>query len=124
MTRLKITAPNPNYAGTVGELQFSKGVAEGDVTDSELAYFRASGYGIEESDGKSAAGDGDGPVAYEDQKVADLKAEIERRNEDRDEDAHLPKSGTKAELIAVLEADDAETSAAGDGDDQNGESSE
>lgn len=40
-------------------------------------------------------------------KVADLKAEIERRNEGREGDAVLSTEGKKAELVAVLEADDA-----------------
>lgn len=40
-------------------------------------------------------------------KVGDLKAEIERRNEGREDEAKLPASGNKAELLAVLVADDA-----------------
>ncbi|HET8627740.1 MAG TPA: SAP domain-containing protein [Thermomicrobiales bacterium] len=43
---------------------------------------------------------------YADMKVADLRAEIERRNEGRDEADRLPDDGRKADLIAVLEADD------------------
>lgn len=46
------------------------------------------------------------PEGYAAMKVADLKAEIERRNDGRDEDALLPVDGKKAELVAVLEADD------------------
>lgn len=44
---------------------------------------------------------------YGGQKVAELRAEIDRRNEDRDEDAKLSTEGNKAALIATLEADDA-----------------
>lgn len=43
---------------------------------------------------------------YADMKVADLRAEIERRNTGRDEADRLPDDGRKADLIAVLEADD------------------
>lgn len=51
---------------------------------------------------------------YEQFTKAQLKAEIERRNEALEEGAELlPHSGNKAELIAVLEQDDA----AGDGSD-------
>jgi len=43
---------------------------------------------------------------YSDQKVADLQAEIARRNADRDEVGQLSTEGKKADLIATLEADD------------------
>ncbi len=44
---------------------------------------------------------------YAGQKVAELKAEIESRNEGREEDALISLEGNKAALIAALEADDA-----------------
>ena len=47
-----------------------------------------------------------GADGYSAMKVADLKAEIERRNEGRDEADRLPDDGRKADLIAALEADD------------------
>lgn len=43
---------------------------------------------------------------YAAMKVADLRAEIERRNEGREEADRLPDDGRKADLIAILEADD------------------
>lgn len=43
---------------------------------------------------------------YTAMKVADLRAELGRRNEDREGDALLPTDGNKADLIATLEADD------------------
>jgi hypothetical protein len=46
---------------------------------------------------------------YEGQKVDDLKAEIERRNQGRDEADLLSADGKKADLVAALEADDAAT---------------
>jgi len=44
--------------------------------------------------------------AYTGQKVDDLKAEIDRRNEGREEADLIPSDGKKADLIAALEADD------------------
>jgi hypothetical protein len=43
---------------------------------------------------------------YAGRTVDELKDEIRSRNEDRDDDARLPLTGTKAELVAALEADD------------------
>jgi hypothetical protein len=43
---------------------------------------------------------------YESLKVADLRAEIEKRNEGRDESDLLPVDGKKADLVAALEDDD------------------
>ena len=53
---------------------------------------------------------------YADLKAPDLKAEIERRNDGREDDAKITPAGKKnADLIAALEADDA-AQAAGDAD--------
>lgn len=54
----------------------------------------------------------DGPKAegYAAMKVDELKAEIESRNENRDEDGLLSAEGKKADLVATLEADDASKS--------------
>lgn len=48
------------------------------------------------------------PVGYAALTVKDLEAEIDKRNEDRDPEgeAYLSKDGKKADLVAVLEADD------------------
>lgn len=43
---------------------------------------------------------------YDDQTVVELKAEIARRNQGRDEANQIPASGSKPELIAALTADD------------------
>jgi hypothetical protein len=56
------------------------------------------------SEGWKAADEPTG--GYEAMKVADLRAEIARRNEGRDEADRLPDDGRKADLIAALEADD------------------
>ncbi len=57
------------------------------------------------SDSGSKGSDDD--KGYGGLKVDELKAEIEKRNEDRDDDAKLSAEGKKADLVAVLEADDA-----------------
>lgn len=43
---------------------------------------------------------------YADRKIDDLKGEIERRNQGRDEADQIPATGNKPDLIAALEADD------------------
>lgn len=53
-------------------------------------------------------GDTDVPEAYDDRTVAQLKAEIDRRNQDRDDDDKIAKSGGKDALVARLEDDDEE----------------
>ena len=45
-------------------------------------------------------------AAVKTQTVAELRAEIKRRNEGRDEADLLPTDGKKADLISVIEADD------------------
>lgn len=47
------------------------------------------------------------PTGYEALTVEQLKAEIDKRNKGRDDDARLTKTGTKAELVTALESDDA-----------------
>lgn len=44
--------------------------------------------------------------AYDDMTVAELKDEIRGRNEGRDEDDRILLTGSKADLVAALEADD------------------
>lgn len=60
-----------------------------------------------EPEGGSAATDG--AEGYSAMKVADLRAEIDRRNDGRDEADLLSTDGKKADLVAALEADDAAT---------------
>jgi hypothetical protein len=50
------------------------------------------------------------PTGYGALDAAGLKAEIEKRNEGREDDAKLTDKGSKAILVAVLEADDAANS--------------
>lgn len=58
--------------------------------------------------GDTPEADDDVVESYGDMKVVDLKAEIEARNETRPDEDQLRVSGTKADLVAVLEADDAD----------------
>lgn len=51
--------------------------------------------------------DGDTGSDYSGMRKAELVKEIKQRNEIRDEVNHLSTEGTVAELVAVLEADDA-----------------
>jgi hypothetical protein len=51
---------------------------------------------------------------YSDLRVKDLRDEIDSRNQDRDESDQLLKTGSKAELVAVLIADDASRPPVGD----------
>lgn len=50
--------------------------------------------------------EGEGGSRYDEMKVADLRSEIESRNAGRDESARVPAEGTKADLVAALQADD------------------
>lgn len=43
---------------------------------------------------------------YASAKVGELKSEIVARNDDRNEDEQLSTEGSKADLVAILEADD------------------
>jgi hypothetical protein len=45
---------------------------------------------------------------YDSLTVPDLRAEIDKRNADREDDAKLSTQGNKPDLVATLEADDAE----------------
>ena len=50
--------------------------------------------------------DSGGEDGYESMTVADLRAEIESRNEGREEEDLIPSDGKKADLVAALAADD------------------
>lgn len=60
---------------------------------------------------------------YQSMKVADLKAEIARRNADRDEADRISTDGKKADLVAALEADDEDSGEGNDEGAQDGGSS-
>ena len=61
---------------------------------------------VMDSSWKRTDGDATEPEGYGAMTVPNLKAEIERRNDGRDQADRLPAEGRKADLIAVLEADD------------------
>lgn len=46
------------------------------------------------------------PKTLDDMTAGELKAEIDTRNEGREDDAKISKSGNKAELLEALKADD------------------
>lgn len=58
---------------------------------------------------RAAGYDFDGGKSIQDMTKAELQAEIDRRNEGREDDAKLSRSGNKDDLLAALEADDADT---------------
>lgn len=49
MTRYKVTAPEPNYVGSIGAVQFEDGAAviDEDIHPGVLAYCRGAGYRVE-----------------------------------------------------------------------------
>lgn len=53
---------------------------------------------------------GEEDKGYGDMKVAELKAEIDQRNDGRDPASYIADDGNKADLVAALEADDAAAS--------------
>lgn len=97
-------------------------LAEGD----DVPAWATAQVGAHLLDGDAGAEDiGDGPVAYADRRVADLEAEIDRRNADRDPegDSYIRPEGSgrngavvKDDLVAALEADDAAQADPGSGD--------
>jgi hypothetical protein len=70
------------------------------VDDDKVDRLLASGSYTRESDAGSKS-------AHASKNVAALREEIERRNEGRDEADLLSLEGKKADLVAVLDADDA-----------------
>lgn len=87
---------------TIGELeaQIEALKAENDDLRSQVAAVPDSGNGADESDESSAT------VDYDALDLEALKAEIDRRNEGRGDDAKLSKRGGKETLAATLLADD------------------
>ena len=77
----------------------------GDKIPAEVAkrITNEKAWGVPSGSSDDSSGDG----SYSDLKVVDLKAEIESRNEGRDEDALISLDGVKADLVAALETDDA-----------------
>jgi hypothetical protein len=82
--------------------------------DREYLLSRNMGHVAEQIDALHAnsepADDGDGGedvLPYEEWSAADLRAEIDDRNADRDDAAKISKAGKNAELAARLHEDDA-----------------
>lgn len=65
-----------------------------------------SGSSASASTGGEGGSEGGESSEYDGFTVAELKDEIDARNEGREDDSKLSKTGTKAELVAALVADD------------------
>lgn len=87
---------------TIGELegQIEALKAENDDLRSQVAAFPDSGNGADENHEPAAT------VDYDALDVEALKAEIDRRNEGRDDEAKLSKRGGKDTLADTLRSDD------------------
>lgn len=72
------------------------------VAENQVERFRANGW----SEVSPSPRQPDAPEGYDAMTVADLKAEIDARNEGRDEADQIDGTGKKADLVAALEADD------------------
>jgi hypothetical protein len=94
-------------AGDIRQL-YRGDVVGDDVSEESVEHLKSLGY-LEETDGPTESDDSDDqPKGYVDQKVGELKAEIETRNAAREDDAKISTDGNnKAALVAALEADDA-----------------
>lgn len=57
--KVRVTTPVPGYSGSVGGVHFANGeaVADTEVHASEVAYFTARGYGVEDLDVEASAPD-------------------------------------------------------------------
>lgn len=97
--------PVEGFQGVIAGVTFVDGVGQTD-DDNAIAYFERHGY---EAGGRitkvATKADAEGP--YAGLKAADLKAEIAKRNDGREEAAKIPAKGAIAVLVAALEADDA-----------------
>ena len=78
--------------------------ASGVVVNLDDAKVERLGPGWEPVGGSSSSGST--AEGYDAMTVDQLKDEIRNRNETRDDETRLALTGTKAELIAALEADD------------------
>lgn len=73
---------------------------------------KAKGQGASDGDSGSGSdedGDGESSEEYAGMTVAVLRAEIDRRNDGRDEDQKISRAGNKPDLVAALTADDDES---------------
>lgn len=84
-----------NRTVLAGGVLYPTGTPEGQVRGDVPAEFWEGSTGTSAEKG-----------SYGDLTVEQLKDEIRARNEDRDAD-HLPLTGSKADLVAALESDDA-----------------
>lgn len=98
MGKTKKLATNVAVNGTMYGPDYPRNKVTDEVAE-QITNPKAWGEGTDEADS-------DEPKALDDMSAAELKAEIDTRNEGREDDAKLSKSGTKAELLEALKADD------------------
>lgn len=81
------------------------GTKKSDVPDWAKVHEDNFGTPSDDSDdsGDSTGGDA---TSFDSMKLPELKAEIEKRNADREDDAKLSTTGNKGDLVAALVADD------------------
>ena len=84
----------------MARVRFQNGVTAS-VDDAKVARLGLGWESVEGSPSTDSTAEG-----YDAMTVDQLKDEIRTRNTDRDDDTRLGLTGTKAELIASLEADD------------------
>lgn len=94
-------------------------MAEALLVGSKVPDWAAGIVGPDNVDGGDSGGSDGGGSDYSRMNVADLEAEVEARNDDREDDDFLVVEGTgkdgkvlKKDLVAVLEADDAASAGA------------
>lgn len=99
MGKTKKLAANVAVNGTMYGPDYPKNKVTADVAE-QITNPKAWGEGVEEDTGS------DEPKSLDDMTSAELKAEIDSRNEGREDDAKLSKAGNKTELLETLKADD------------------
>lgn len=83
----------------VGETLYRAGTSPEKEIADQITNPKAWGEGVADDSGDS----GEKPLSK--MSKDELVAEVEKRNADREDDAKLPTTGTKPELVAALEAD-------------------
>jgi hypothetical protein len=101
MATFNVHAPEADYAGTVGGVQFADGkaVIDGEANPSELAYCQNAGYHVEET-APAEAPASNGKPAVNANKDAWLDYAVAKHEADRTEAEKL----TKAQLVEWVNA--------------------
>lgn len=84
MAQFKVTAPEANYDGNVGNVQFTDGsaVIDEDTHPNELAYCKSAGYLVEEADSKSTpAAEDERPAKAETKSTPSRRAPVKKESD-------------------------------------------